>query len=215
MYTKRDKVGPNGQAIGSITTDPREVDQIATRAWQTIYNGNFDDLKGAANAFMNKYKQYIYSSKEFKVQPITGKAFMRTCTSGKMTTAGLDNWEPAELAMLSESTFDWIAEMLNLIEAGRPWPDGMLHAKAAYLVKDPKRTDDPLAYRVLMVLPAVNRRWGTHRLQDLQPWTEKFAMNEIYAGIGNQGAEDAWYSMAIQFGYLKLNGTQYTSSNDV
>ena len=26
-----------------------------------IYNGNFDDLKGAANAFMNKYKQYIYT----------------------------------------------------------------------------------------------------------------------------------------------------------
>ena len=85
MYTKRDKVGPNGQAIGSITTDPREVDQIATRAWQKIYNGNFDDLKGAANAFMNKYKQYIYSSKEFKVQPITGKAFMRTCIQGGNT----------------------------------------------------------------------------------------------------------------------------------
>ena len=52
MHTKRDRVGPNGQAIGTITTDPAEVDGIATRKWQQIYQGNPQDLRQSATAFM-------------------------------------------------------------------------------------------------------------------------------------------------------------------
>ena len=91
-----------------------------------------------------------------------------------MTAAGLDNWEPGELALLSFETFVWITELLNLIDDGCPWPIGMQHARAAYLVKNARCTDGPLSYRVLLILPALNRRWATHRLMCLQPWTEKW-----------------------------------------
>ena len=97
---------------------------------------------------------------------------MRTCTHAKMSTAGLDNWEPAEFALLSRETFDWIVALLNLIESGQPWPDGMQHSKAAYLAKDQNKTESPFDYRVLMVMPCLYRRWATHRLQDLGPWCE-------------------------------------------
>ena len=135
---------------------------------------------------------------------------MEVCTSSKKTAAGLDNWEPAELGMLSLTTFDWLAKLLNMVEDGRPWPDGLQHSKAAYLSKDQNRTDDPLAYRVLMILPASYRRWGTLRLKHLQPWTEKWGLPEMYAGVGSQGAEDAWYALAIHIGHLNLLDEDYT-----
>ena len=40
LHAKRDRVGPAGQAVGTITTNPVEVDSIAIRAWQAIYHGN-------------------------------------------------------------------------------------------------------------------------------------------------------------------------------
>ena len=100
-----------------------------------------------------------------------------------------------------------------MVEAGRPWPDGTQHSKAAYLVKDPNRTDDPLSYRVLMGLPTVNRKWATHRLGDLKPWTEKWALSSMYAGVGAQGAEDAWYGVATHKGHMDLMQTPYTGGS--
>ena len=47
--------------------------------------------------------------------------------------------------------------MLNLIEGGAPWPSDLLRGKVAFLSKDLEITEDPLAYRVLLVLPAVQR----------------------------------------------------------
>ena len=99
--------------------------------------------------------------------------------------------------------------MLNQVERGRPWPDGLQHANAAYLAKDPNKTDDPLCHRVLMVLPTVVRRWASHRLHDLEPWTEQWALSEMYAGVGSQGAEDAWYAFATQKGHLDMLKTPY------
>ena len=91
---------------------------------------------------MKDYKPNIYAPKrKFKVKKITGEDVKRSCQSAKASVAGLDNWEPAEFALLSLSTCDWLAELLNLIEAGSPWPEGLQHSKAAYLAKDEKKTD--------------------------------------------------------------------------
>ena len=88
MHARRDRMGPNGQRIGTITTNPGEVDGIAMRAWKSIYHGNLDDLKQSAAAFMKKYDKYIYKGPEYQLQPITGKELMETCCKGKMTVAG-------------------------------------------------------------------------------------------------------------------------------
>ena len=51
MHARRDREGLCGQKIGTITTDPVEVDSIATRAWRAIYHGNQTDLVGAVADF--------------------------------------------------------------------------------------------------------------------------------------------------------------------
>ena len=51
MHAKRDRVGPAGQKIGTITMDPCEVDGIATRAWKAIYNCNCSDLQQSVSYF--------------------------------------------------------------------------------------------------------------------------------------------------------------------
>ena len=53
-------MGPAGQKIGTITTDPVEVDSIAIRAWRAIYNGNSQDLKEAVKFFKEKYIKFWY-----------------------------------------------------------------------------------------------------------------------------------------------------------
>ena len=125
MHATRDRIGPAGQKIGTITTDPGEVDGIAIRAWKTIYNGNVTDLVDAVRVFKAKYVDDLFFDNVYKLKPIGGKEFMETCTQGKHSSPGLDNWEPAEFALLSIEVFDWFATLLNRVEAGSPWPEGL------------------------------------------------------------------------------------------
>ena len=39
---QRDQVGPNGEKVGTRTHDAEEIDAIATRACQKLYEGNFE-----------------------------------------------------------------------------------------------------------------------------------------------------------------------------
>ena len=43
----------------------------------------------------------------------------------------------------------------------------------------------------------------------MKPWTEKWALSSMFAGVGTQGAEDAWYAFATQKGHFDLLGTPY------
>ena len=49
--------------------------------------------------------------------------------------------------------------MPNLIEEGAEWPTQMRAARAALLAKDQGDPRDPMKQRVLLMLPAVYRRW--------------------------------------------------------
>ena len=209
LYARRDRVGLKGEAIGTIATDPKEVDGIATRKWTAIYDGNFDELDEQAKIFMENYKSHIVDQKAYKVDKITGHDVEIACKEARPSAAGLDNWEPAELGLLCTEAYHWIAVMFNKIEEGYPWPEGSEHVRAAYLAKDANRSADPLAYRVLMLLPAMNRVWGSMRLKHLRPWTDSWGMSEFYAGNGNQGAEDAWYAIAGEVEQYKLGDEDF------
>ena len=210
LYAKRDRIGPKGEGINSIATNPREVDQIARRAWKAIYDGNFENLDINAEIFMKQYDKHIFTmERPFKVDPITADEVAQACKNAKASVAGLDNWEPAEFAMLNEDAYAWIAALLNSIEDGFGWPDGTEHARAAYLSKDCSKADDPLCYRVLLILPTLNRIWGSIRLDSMKDWTDQWGMNEFYAGTGNQGAEDAWFALAGEIEHYKLCGEDF------
>ena len=56
---------------------------------------------------------------------------------------------------------------------------------------------EPMQHRVFVILPTVYRLWGKVRLRHLEPWVEKWTLDEIYAGVSGQGAEDAAYATAV------------------
>ena len=51
----------------------------------------------------------------------------------KESAAALDGWSPKELSLLSLQACGHVADMLNQIEAGSPWPRSATHALIAYL----------------------------------------------------------------------------------
>ena len=66
--------------------------------------------------------------------------------------------EPAEMALLSDGTYEEIAKLLNNIEGGAEWPRGLQEVRAAFMEKEEGNVDDPLKFRVLKILPALYRR---------------------------------------------------------
>mgnify|MGYP003328706339 CR=1 FL=1 len=83
--------------------------------------------------FMKKYKDYIFVGKEFKVDKISGEDLAETCRVNTNSAAGLDGWLPSDLALLSDKGFEILAEFLNMIEEGAPWPTSSNVARAVFL----------------------------------------------------------------------------------
>eukprot|EP00973_Karenia_brevis_P010882 1473597-Karenia_brevis.AAC.1 len=120
----------------------------------------------------------------------------------------MDNWSPADFKLLSDRIFNMMAEMLNMIEEGAEWPQALLQGKAVLLPKDPEDRFNPLAYRILLILPNIYRRWAAARLQLLMPWIKKWQLDTMHAGVSGSGAEDAWYITAIHAEHSKVHDKQ-------
>ena len=56
------------------------------------------------------------------------------------------------------------------------------------------------------MLPALYRLWASTRLAQLEPWVDEWCMEEMYAGVGGQGAADAAYASAVLLEHCKLRG---------
>ena len=95
--------------------------------------------------FLGKYSKYLCKQAEFELKDLEGDDLKLTCQKGAKTVGGLDGFSPSEFSLLSDLTFLWLAQMLNLIEAGAPWPQHLLHAKAVFLSKDVSKLEDPTA----------------------------------------------------------------------
>ena len=98
---------------------------------------------------------------------MSGTELAEECRGCRPTAAGPDGFEPAEMAMLSMKVYEEMARLLNLIEDGAEWPEGMGEARAAFMQKEEGKVDDPLKFRVLKILPALYRRWAAARLRKL------------------------------------------------
>ena len=104
----------------------------------------------------------------YALPEITSADVQTACLGAPATAAGPDSWAPAEWRVLSDQATRRIAQLLRCIEDGGSWPTALTHATSAYLSKDPDKTTDPLAYRVLPLLPVLYRRWSAIRLRHLQ-----------------------------------------------
>ena len=135
---------------------------------------------------------------EVEAEKLTGRDLEETMREVKETAAGLDPWAPADLKMLSPKAYDAIAVMLNMIEEGKAWPTQMNAARAAFLPKGETNSQDPLEYRVLLMLPGVYRMYAKTRLRRLAPWVQDWQLEGMFAGVEGKGAADAVYNTALR-----------------
>lgn len=208
-HVKRTEQGPNGEPSGTYATKPKEIDFIIRKAWGKQIKGNLDNPHKAAAKFIEMYAQYIPKSPEIEVLPITGRLLFEVCVKATKSVAGPDGFEPAEMALLSMKAFGHMADLLNLIERGAPWHEGMSAGRVAFLEKDEGSAEDPMKFRLLTILNSLYRRWASARLESLRPWIETWAIDSIFAGAVPQGAPDAVYHLAIQMEYSTLIGENY------
>ena len=101
--------------------------------------------------------------------------------------------------------------MLNCIEKGAKWPTQLNGPRVAFMSKDEDDELDPLAYRVLLMLPAVYRMWARTRLAHMQPWIADWTTPEMFAGVQGQGAEEAAYSISLFLEHCQVHGTDFTA----
>ena len=144
---------------------------------------------------------------------ITGQDLARVSSVSGETAAGIDQWAPGDLKLFSPLAFEWIANLLNLIEEGAEWPKQMCTARAAFLVKEVDGDMDPLSYRVLLMLPSIYRLWAQVGLQHVQPWIKQWDLDEICAGTKGKGAQDATYQTALEMELFKMEGTPFTGGS--
>ena len=92
---------------------------------------------------------------------------------------------------------------------GGAWPAALQQATSAFLSKDANNTMDPLAYRVLSLLPVLYRRWSAVRLRHLSNWIEEWRLPELFAGIQGVGATDATWQEALEVELATAEGRQH------
>ena len=112
----------------------------------------------------------------------------------------MDGISPRDLSILPLHMFILLASLSNTIEKGANWPKGMLHGKASFLHKDPDNPrNDPMEFCALLILNTVYRCWGKTRPRTLAAWVHEWKFDAVFAGVLGQGAQDAWYLMAMNF----------------
>ena len=163
MAVQRPTRGPQGQAAGTIASAPEEVDEIVRKVYGEIYKGNCKDKEAVVEKYMQDYDSFIFKMDEAEIEDVIGRDVKTTCNEAKHTAAGMDQWTPADLQEHSGLAYQRLAEFLNMVEKGAPCPEALNSARAAFLGKDPDDKLNPLAYRVLLMLPvptALGRRSG-------------------------------------------------------
>ena len=106
--------------------------------------------------------------------------------------------------MLSNEVCAMLADMLNAIEQGAPWPSSSTQAKVVFLEKAGATAAKVMSYRPLTITAPLYRCWATMRLEDLQPWISSWSLPEMFAGVPGVGAADAWHEALTNIEDMKL-----------
>ena len=211
QFLARTRIGPLGQEIGTLTSDPMELDTIVHESYDPIYEGNIDDHNAHADGFIKKRYDSLFISPTFDIKLIDDTELMDLCHQGPFTSGGESGFCPKDLSILPLAAFTWWAYLLNAIEAGCPWPNGVSHARSSFLSKTPLEPSyDPLDYRLLLILDIFYRQWCKYRLRSLIPWIKLWTIDGLFAGIPGRGAEDAWWLTSFTIEVARLCGYALT-----
>ena len=78
------------------------MDEIIRETYGEIYAGNvtYGKVKKMVDDYMEKYKKYIYKSKEDEMEDITAEDVQEEIRTLKETAGGMGQWAPADLKLL-------------------------------------------------------------------------------------------------------------------
>ena len=213
---KLDKDGKTSHS--TFTTDPTIIDQQLQGIWGKIHAGNLgpQSKKNAGSAFRKKYSKHMVIQSEIALPALDMNHLKEAIKHMPDNSPGLDGVQEGDMTALSDGALEWLATMLNSIEAGAPWPSQMLAGRTAWLDKTdgPVPSTDPLDYRGLAILSKVYRLYGVIRLRHLHPWIKTWEHSELFAGTTAPcGAEDAWYLLGLDFELARLTGQPLTGGS--
>ena len=166
VAVRRVNTASRGQQKGTVATSPKEVDSIIREVYGEIYKGNGGEAESPdtfAKEYMEEYDAYIFKQKEMSIEDIRGEDVEEAIKGLKETAGGLDQWNPADLKLLSKDACEELANFFDMIEKGANWPKQLTIATAAFLAKEEDSDMDPLAHRVLLMFASVYRLWGKIR----------------------------------------------------
>ena len=66
-----------------------------------------------------------------------------------------------------------------------------------------------MGYRPLTITSPLYRAWATIRLRTMEEWVTAWSLPEMYAGVPEMGAVDAWHKALTDIEEHKLNGTHF------
>ena len=182
------------------TADPAEVDAKAREVWGGVYSPHSDlPSTQRLNDFVEQYSHFIDHAQTFEVPSIDHRSLKEEFAKAKATSAGPDGWTVEDLSHMTELAAWWLAQMLERIEQGTPWPGQLAQAKAIFLAKEAGGGGfDPLSFRIFTVASFIYRKWGKLRLQAIMPWVEQWADPTMYGGFAGQSAAKASWTMAAE-----------------
>ena len=187
---------------GTLHTDPMMTDNIMTRAWAEVYKGTDRTDEQVLQDFGAVYAHNITD--------ITMQQLRDAFSNVKKNATGPDAWDDVTLSRLTDTPLRWLTRMLNGIEKGMDWPRHITKAHATCIPKESRASHDPPAYRVLLIMSQIYRKWATMRLKHLETWIQKWTLPQMYAGVPGQGAEQAWWQLSLCLEYWRAKQTQAT-----
>ena len=195
---------------GKITAETNDVDETTIEAWGKVYQGNETNHTNLVRNFIREYQSKIFvRDQQYNVPEFTKEMILEDCQTASHTAPGWDQWTGQDWTCLSDRAAERLAQLLNAIENGLPWPEPMKWGKAHFLAKTEEASLDPLDYRILLVLQRLYRRWATMRLRHMQAWVQEWQMDEMFAGVKNGGADMAWMSTALDNEIAIAEATEY------
>eukprot|EP00969_Alexandrium_andersonii_P049739 2182842-Alexandrium_andersonii.AAC.1 len=163
-----------------------------------------------AAAFLAAYAGDAFIGPTVDTPALTGEYLRHVALKAPPTAAGLDGWRPLEFRWLSVRAFEGLARLFVSIEQGLPWPKALVVGRCAILAKSPGNYTDPMAFRLLTILPAAYRLWARARVWQLSEWACAVCPAEAHAGAMGRGAEAAWMETAMEAEYAMVSGIEYS-----
>lgn len=190
------------QGKGSrITAYLPEMHAVTLRDWNKVYNrwgtkGPPDEIE-----WIKKHGKHLEKNKKpnlWKLPPLTGEDLHKQIrATNKDTAAGTCGWRAYELKLLPAILLEPYAQLLDKIEKGAPWPQGLLYAVVALLAKHGVIAQNALQQRPITISSVLYRIYSSLRYKHLCLWVKGWIHPALKGGIPTGEVRDITVELGI------------------